>query len=136
MIAGISPLRLPPPNSNGSTSFHAVLKAKPVVEQAFRRRSENLYEVLRIGRNATTTEIKTAYRSLAKVYHPDALEFTSHGGDCDFIEIHKAYATLSDPEARAMYDLKWRRRSGMYSVVGKRPGFYAGGRRWETDQCW
>ncbi|KAI3769107.1 hypothetical protein L6452_00205 [Arctium lappa] len=150
MIATVTPpiagnsLRFPPLNSTGSTSksfsgcshtckpsFHAVLTA---------RRPESLYEVLRVGKSATTMEIKKAYWSLAKVYHPDASDFNRHGGDRDFVEIHEAYETLSDPEARATYDLKWssvlRRRSGLYSaVVGRSPVFYAG-RRWETDQCW
>ncbi|KAI3510176.1 hypothetical protein L1887_25707 [Cichorium endivia] len=143
-VAGIS-LRLPPPNSTGSTSkvflcgrrtckgsMHAVLDAKPVSI----RRPESLYEVLRVERNASPTEIKTAYRSLAKLYHPDASDLN---GDRDFIEIHNAYATLSDPEARASYDQKWstglRRKSGLYTAVGKRQGFYTC-RRWETDQCW
>ncbi|GAV74786.1 DnaJ domain-containing protein [Cephalotus follicularis] len=95
----------------------------------------SLYEVLRIRRNATPTEIKTAYRSLAKMYHPD---LSGPGGSDgrDFMEIHNAYETLSDPAARAMYDLSigvgigpdiGRARSGF--------GFYPS-RRWETDQCW
>ncbi|CAH1450983.1 unnamed protein product [Lactuca virosa] len=148
-IGGI-PLRLPPPNSTGSTSkvflgggrtckasMHAVLDSKPVAQLKLSR-PESLYEVLRVERNATPTEIKTAYRSLAKLYHPDASDFKQQG-DRDFIEIHNAYATLSDPEARATYDLKWstgvRRKSGLYTAVVKRQGFYTC-RRWETDQCW
>jgi DnaJ-class molecular chaperone len=38
-------------------------------------------------------EIKTVYKSLAKMYHPDAVR--SNGQD--FMEIHNAYAMLSDP---------------------------------------
>ncbi|CAK7323846.1 unnamed protein product [Dovyalis caffra] len=69
----------------------------------------SLYEILRVNPCASQVEIKTAYRSLAKVYHPDAMfnhdhqqdddEEQSDGGD--FIEIHNAYETLSDPAARA-----------------------------------
>ncbi|KAK9057165.1 hypothetical protein SSX86_024532 [Deinandra increscens subsp. villosa] len=139
-VAGIS-LRPPPPNSARSTSktpsFNA---AKPAVERpAGIRRPESLYEVLRVERNATPSEIKTAYRSLAKIYHPDASDFKQHG-DGDFVEIHNAYATLSDPATRASYDLKWstavvRRRSGLYTAAGQKQGFYTC-RRWETDQCW
>lgn len=98
----------------------------------------SLYEVLRVNNNASQTEIKSAYRSLAKLYHPDASSATESDGQ-DFIEIHNAYATLSDPAARAMYDLSLsahvhcdpRRRS-----VGFQPNGFYSTRRWETDQCW
>ncbi|XP_042519564.1 chaperone protein dnaJ 11, chloroplastic [Macadamia integrifolia] len=98
----------------------------------------NLYEVLRVKENASQVEIKTAYRSLAKLYHPDAA--TSDSDSRDFIEIHKAYSTLSDPTARARYDLciAARRRSTSSSFSAA-SSFVVGGtrtRRWETDQCW
>ncbi|KAH7843574.1 hypothetical protein Vadar_018314 [Vaccinium darrowii] len=60
------------------------------------RKAWSLYEVLRVRRNASKNEIEAAYRSLAKKHHPD-----SRG----FIEIHDAYTTLSDPTARALYNL-------------------------------
>lgn len=111
---------------------------------------KSLYEVLRVKRNASQVEIKSAYRTLAKLYHPDATARfmdssiaspSSSGGD--FIEIHNAYATLSDPDARAEYDLNLsvdpRRRRNPAGTSGYRsPGmgrFYQT-RRWETDQCW
>ncbi|KAL4341530.1 hypothetical protein GQ457_08G007940 [Hibiscus cannabinus] len=90
----------------------------------------SLYEILRVERTASFNEIKTAYRSLAKVFHPDVMGSTTSDGR-DFIEIRNAYATLSDPTARAMYDmslmgtLSRRVRNRVYPT-----------RRWETDQCW
>ncbi|KAK9200863.1 hypothetical protein WN944_016062 [Citrus x changshan-huyou] len=60
----------------------------------------SLYEVLRVEPMATILEIKTTYRSLAKVYHPDL-----SGNGRDFIEIHNGYETLSYPTARAVYDM-------------------------------
>ena len=78
----------------------------------------SLYEVLREERTASLTEIKTAYQSLAKMYHPNAMiqqhhqdedkleiESDSKSDGRDFIEIHNTYATLSDLVARALYDL-------------------------------
>ncbi|CAM8878306.1 unnamed protein product [Rhodiola kirilowii] len=59
-----------------------------------------LYDVLNIQTNATFPEIKQAYRRLARVSHPDV---ASSGTD-EFIRIHSAYATLSDPQKRADYD--------------------------------
>lgn len=103
------------------------------------RRSEtgSLYEILQINNNASQNEIKSAYRSLAKVYHPDASVSHSESDGRDFIEIHNAYATLSDPTSRALYDLSLgasrRRRPTMSSSSAFE--FYST-RRWETDQCW
>ncbi|ESR65962.1 hypothetical protein WN944_002345 [Citrus x changshan-huyou] len=94
----------------------------------------SLYEVLRVEPTATISEIKTAYRSLAKVYHPDL-----SGNGRDFIEIHNAYETLSDPTARAVYDMSLvgRRRTTRTASFGCSGGSgFHPTRRWETDQCW
>ena len=61
------------------------------------------YEVLGISKSASDDEIKKAYRSLAKKYHPDM-----NPGDTEaevkFKEVNEAYAVLSDSEKRAKYD--------------------------------
>ncbi|XVF03560.1 hypothetical protein REPUB_Repub05bG0004200 [Reevesia pubescens] len=88
----------------------------------------SLYEILKVERTASLNEIKTAYRSLAKVYHPDAMGSSSDGRD--FMEIHKAYETLSDPTARAMYDM------GLLARARRVRTRVYPTRRWETDQCW
>lgn len=62
----------------------------------------NYYDILGIGRDATQSEIKAAYRKLAKKYHPDS----SSGSEEDkarFQEIQEAYSVLSDPEKRKQY---------------------------------
>ncbi|KAE8679182.1 Transducin/WD40 repeat-like superfamily protein, putative isoform 1 [Hibiscus syriacus] len=48
----------------------------------------SLYEILRVERTASFKEIKTAYRSLAKVFHPEAMGSPSDGRD--FIETREA----------------------------------------------
>ncbi|GJW57386.1 chaperone protein DnaJ 11, chloroplastic [Tanacetum coccineum] len=104
----------------------------PITAVHVATKAATLYDVLRVERTATITEIKKAFRNLAKVYHPDVGYEKNGGGDGEFIEIRNAYVTLSDPVAREVYDMKARRRS---AVAGERRGFY-GCRRWETDQCW
>jgi hypothetical protein len=57
------------------------------------------YELLGVAETASTGEIRTAYRALAKVMHPDA------GGTAGtFRLLREAYETLSDPVRRADYD--------------------------------
>ncbi|KAG2390718.1 Chaperone protein [Vigna angularis] len=106
------------------------------------RRPASLYEVLRIKQNASAVEIKSAYRNLAKVYHPDSALRRSESDERDFIEIHDAYQTLSDPSARAVYDLSLtaaRGGSGSFTSLVAPDGssrLYYQTRKWETDQCW
>lgn len=79
--------------------------------------SRDLYEVLGVARDATTDQIKSAYRKLALKYHPDR-----NPGDKDaeqrFREAAEAYAVLSDGEKRSRYD-----RFGPEGVRGGPAGF-------------
>ncbi|KAK1415971.1 hypothetical protein QVD17_31759 [Tagetes erecta] len=78
-------------------SIHTVID-EPVMK--FKTQSMSLYAVLNLNRNATLSEIKSAYRSLAKRHHPD-LKQNNNDDDRDFVEICNAYVTLIDPTTRA-----------------------------------
>lgn len=60
------------------------------------------YQVLGLGESATHAEIKKAYRSLAKKYHPDINPATD--AKEKFIEVEVAYSCLSKDDSRQAYD--------------------------------
>lgn len=61
------------------------------------------YEVLGVSKGASDDEIKKAYRSLAKKYHPD-MNPGDKEAEAKFKEANEAYAVLSDADKRAKYD--------------------------------
>lgn len=60
------------------------------------------YDVLGISKDATEADIKKAYRTLAKKFHPDINK--EKGSDIKFKEVQEAYEVLSDAQKRASYD--------------------------------
>lgn len=63
------------------------------------------YEILSVNKNATSDEIKKAYRKLALKYHPDRVPAEKKkGSEEQFKEISEAYAVLSDEQKRSLYD--------------------------------
>ena len=60
------------------------------------------YEVLGVDKNASEADIKSAFRKLAKKYHPDVSKEANAAEK--FKEAQEAYAVLSDPEKRKQYD--------------------------------
>lgn len=85
------------------------------------------YEVLGVGRNASESEIKSAYRKMAIKYHPD-----KNPGDKTaeekFKEAAEAYDVLSNPEKRAKYDQFGHSMGPQgFGGAGGGGGFHAGG---------
>ena len=60
------------------------------------------YEILGVSRNARPDELKSAFRRLARQYHPDVND--SPDAEEKFKELNEAYAVLSDEQRRAAYD--------------------------------
>lgn len=65
--------------------------------------SSNLYDILWVSKNATSEEIKKAYRKQAMKYHPDRNKWDKTA-EAKFKEINSAYDVLWDPKKKQQYD--------------------------------
>jgi len=65
--------------------------------------AKDFYQVLGVGRGADEKEIKSAYRKLARKYHPD-VNPNDKAAEARFKDISEAYDVLSDSEKRKLYD--------------------------------
>ncbi|MFQ6061127.1 MAG: DnaJ domain-containing protein, partial [Thermoplasmata archaeon] len=80
------------------------------------------YDILGVDRNASQKEIKSAYRRLAKKYHPDMNKDNPKAAAEKFKEISEAYEVLADKDKRARYD--------RFGHAGVESTFGAGGFTW------
>jgi len=62
------------------------------------------YEVLGVPRTASPDEVKSAYRKLARQYHPDVAKENPKVAEEKFKEVSEAYEVLANPETRRRYD--------------------------------
>jgi len=77
----------------------------------------NYYKTLGVKPSASRSEIKSAYRKLARIRHPD-VNPDSESAALEFAVLSKAYRVLSDPQERAYYDQQLAAlKSGSYSIL-------------------
>ncbi len=87
------------------------------------------YDVLGVARSASADEIRSAYRKLARQYHPDVNKETD--AEANFKEINEAYEVLSNGEKRAAYD-----RFGHAGTQGGFGGFGGGFGDFGSSSAW
>jgi hypothetical protein len=64
------------------------------------------YAILGLHPSASAIDIRRAYRELSKRYHPDTTLLAAEVATFKFQRLNEAYAILSNPERRSLYDLK------------------------------
>lgn len=82
--------------------------------------NKDLYQILGVAKTASEAEIKTAYRKLARKYHPDLNKDDKNAAE-KFKEVSNAYDIIGNAEKRKKYD------NGEIDSDGKPTGFGAGG---------
>ncbi len=82
------------------------------------------YEVLGVPRSASTEEVKTAYRRLARQHHPDMNQANPKAAEEKFKELSEAYEVLADADKRRQYD--------QFGFAGVEPNFGPQGFTWQN----
>ncbi len=85
------------PNSNRQKSATLPPQVKLV---------DTYYGLMGLHPSASNVAIRRTYRQLSKKYHPDTTELPAKVATIKFQRLNEAYAVLSSPEQRSLYDLK------------------------------
>ena len=87
------------PNSQHSQPKSATLPSQTKLIKTY-------YDLMDLHPSASTIVIRRTYRQLSKEYHPDTTKLPANIATTKFQKLNEAYATLSSPEKRSLYDLK------------------------------
>ncbi|MCO5599025.1 hypothetical protein L7F22_053124 [Adiantum nelumboides] len=99
---GLSPVDAPAAEGPDSSS-----PAEQPLPPSSDSRPPTAYEILHVLPSATQQEIKTSFWRLARQHHPDKAPLEQReASSLLFLQIHSAYNTLKDPQARARYNLE------------------------------
>lgn len=79
-------------------------KSRPVALKT--RLANSHYAILGLHPSASVIEVRRAYRELSKKYHPDTTQLPPDIATSKFQRLNEAYAILSHPERRSLYDLQ------------------------------
>lgn len=77
-----------------------LLQILTIVSLCLAATQTDLYKILQLDKSCSERDLKRAYRTLSKKYHPDK----SSGDETKFLEVAEAYEALSDPTTRKIYD--------------------------------
>jgi curved DNA-binding protein len=94
------------------------------------------YETLGVSKTASEDEIKSAFRKLARKYHPDVAK-DKKAAEENFKRINEAYEVLSDPEKRRKYDhlgQSWNQPGGFQPPPQWGGGQHGGGFQWGSGE--
>ncbi|RMZ83507.1 hypothetical protein DV737_g1545, partial [Chaetothyriales sp. CBS 132003] len=110
-------------NRNAIMQLLALLASLPLLLSllSLSLAAEDLYKVLGLDKSASERDLKRAYRTLSKKYHPDK---KSTGDSQKFLEVAEAYEALSDPTTRKIYD-----QYGHDGLASHKRGGQAGGQQ-------
>jgi len=86
-------------NSNSSRQKSATLPQQTKLINSY-------YGLMKLHPSASNIAIRRAYRQLSKEYHPDTTNLPASVATAKFQRLNEAYAVLSSPEKRSLYDLK------------------------------
>ena len=86
-------------NSNSSRQKSAILPNQVKLVNSY-------YGLMKLHPSASNIAIRRAYRQLSKEYHPDTTKLPASVATAKFQRLNEAYAVLSSPEQRSLYDLK------------------------------
>lgn len=84
---------------------------------------KNYYDILGVVENASKEEIKKAFVTLAKRYHPDVTELPLAEAQRRMAELNEAYAVLGDEQKRQEYSCGYRCADGSYVAVNNREAY-------------